>query len=69
MLLVPIIAGKRSLPSEAQDLYGRARAHDFPLFLQAGSSEAQLGALRHVWLGDLGFVEQLDGLDDDRKLM
>lgn len=39
------------------------------LCLQAGSVEGQLGALRHVRLGHLGFVEQLEALDDDRKLM
>ncbi len=37
--------------------------------LQPGSMEGQLGALRRVCFGELGFVEQLDALDDEKKLM
>lgn len=31
--------------------------------------EGQLGALRRVCFGELGFVEQLDALDDEKKLL
>ncbi len=37
--------------------------------LQPGSMEGQLGALRRVCFGELGFVEQLDALDDEKRLM
>ena len=37
--------------------------------VQPGSMEGQLGALRRVCFGELGFVEQLDALDDDKKLL
>ena len=37
--------------------------------VQPGSIEGQLGALRHVRLGSLGFVEQLEALDNDRSTM
>ena len=36
---------------------------------QPGSVEGQLGALRRMCFGDLGFVEQLDALDDDECSM
>ena len=29
----------------------------------------RVGALRHVRLGALGFVEQLEALDDDKRLL
>ena len=34
-----------------------------------GAWKGQLGALRRVCFGELGFVEQLDALDDDKKLL
>lgn len=37
--------------------------------VQPGSMEGQLGALRRVCFGELGFVEQLDALDDEKKLL
>ena len=37
--------------------------------VQPGSIEGQLGALRHIRLGSLGFVEQLEAMDDDRLTM
>ena len=37
--------------------------------LQPGSVDGQVGALRHVRLGALGFVEQLEALDNDRRLL
>ncbi len=39
------------------------------LLVQPGSMEGQLGALRRVCFGELGFVEQLDALDDEKKLL
>ena len=36
---------------------------------QPGSVEGQLGAQRRMCFGDLGFVEQLDALDDDEYSM
>ncbi|EIE20414.1 hypothetical protein COCSUDRAFT_43861 [Coccomyxa subellipsoidea C-169] len=37
--------------------------------LLPGSIEGQLGALRRVCFGEMGFVEQLDGLDDDHRII
>lgn len=39
------------------------------LLLQPGCIEGQVGALRRMCFGDLGFVEQLDALDDDKRLV
>ncbi len=39
------------------------------VLVQPGSIEGQLGALRRVCFGEMGFVEQLDGLDDDHRTM
>ena len=44
-------------------------AHDMLCLWQPGSMEGQLGALRRVCFGELGFVEQLDALDDEKKLL
>ena len=41
----------------------------FDCLVQPGSMEGQLGALRRVCFGELGFVEQLDALDDEKKLL
>ena len=37
--------------------------------MQPGNADGQVGALRHVRLGAQGFIEQLEALDDDRRLL
>ena len=60
-------------PSKGIHKAFRAPVGTFPApclnIVQPGSIEGQLGALRHVRLGRLGFVEQLEALDDDRLTM
>ena len=51
------------------DMFSSLEPHDMHAMLQPGSMEGQLGALRRVCFGELGFVEQLDALDDEKRLL
>ena len=60
---------------DCKDWYGKHEGcssqplRTVPVAMQPGSMEGQLGALRRVCFGELGFVEQLDALDDEKKLL
>ena len=56
------LAGNILLPMQASDSATL-------LHTQPGRVEGQLGALRRLCFGDVGFVEQLDALDDDECTM
>ena len=57
------------LPSQRMQLAPAWACMRTPGLAQPGSMEGQLGALRRVCFGELGFVEQLDALDDEKKLL
>lgn len=44
-------------------------AKKLPILAQPGGLEGQLGALRRLCFGEVGFVEQLDALDDEDYTM